>query len=66
LKDFGVVVLFTVSAIAVWLTPFLFFAVSAFETSGRAGLYFEWLALVPAGVIIVIWTFVIRRSRRGR
>jgi hypothetical protein len=48
-----------------WITPLAFFAVSAFETTGPRGLYYEWLTLVPAVAIVLIWTLVIRRWRRG-
>jgi hypothetical protein len=65
LKDFAVVVLFTLSGILFWMTPLAFFLVAALETTGPAGLYYEWLTVVPPVAIILLWAFLIRRWRKG-
>ena len=66
MKTFAIVVLIGVSAIVFMATPVAFFVIYLFNGYGQDPNNPDvWLTLIPAVAIVLIWSLVIWRLRRG-
>jgi uncharacterized membrane protein YdjX (TVP38/TMEM64 family) len=62
--SFWFITLVSITLVLIGVTPWAFLFIMVGEALGDGDLYYHWLSVIPLMVVVVIWIFFVRRSRR--